>query len=204
MRRGGSFLHLKMGCGPLPKPARAAICGRFVLARAPQMSRAVWDLTLGRGRGDGKALLADLQDMRTQLPLGGLLHVHGTHQAGHLAQDLTDSGIKTRSLTLYKQDSVALSDDALTLIAGNAPVVAPLFSPRSAQIFAQAASHARAPLWLVALSPAVDAACALPAAHRHIAANPNATAMCNALADLLCQSSPTPAPAPLWPPISDA
>ena len=156
------------------------------------------------GRGDGKALLADLQDMHAQLPSGGLLHVHGAHQAGHLAQDLTDSGIKTRSLTLYKQDSVALSDDALTLIAGNAPVVAPLFSPRSAQIFAQAASHARAPLWLVALSPAVDAACPLPAAHRHIAANPNATAMCDALADLLCQSSPTPAPAPLWPPISDA
>ena len=152
------------------------------------------------GRGDGKALLADLKDMHTQLPLGGLLHVHGTHQAGHLAQDLTDSGIKARSLTLYRQDSAPLSDDALTLIAGNAPVVAPLFSPRSAEIFAHAASHARAPLWLVALSPAVDAACPLPTAHRRIAASPNAQAMCDALADLVCPSAPKPQASP----ISDA
>ncbi|MDP5307467.1 uroporphyrinogen-III synthase [Paracoccus spongiarum] len=74
-----------------------------------------------------------------------LLHPHGRH----LARDLPVEGV-----VVYDQIPQDLSPAALRLLAGAAPVVLPVMSPRSATLLAGMAGAARAPLWLAAISPA--------------------------------------------------
>jgi len=65
---------------------------------------------------------------------GPLLHLRGEHARGKIAEHLTSAGIETHSVVIYKQVSRPLSAEARTLIEGTAPVVLPLFSPRSAKL----------------------------------------------------------------------
>ena len=70
-----------------------------------------------------------------------------------------------------------LTADARAVLAGDAPVLLPVFSPRTAALLASAGPFA-APLHLVAMSGAVDAALGgLPCASRTVAARPDARAM---------------------------
>ena len=61
-------------------------------------------------------------------------------------------------ITVYDQQALPLSAAGRALLRGQAPVVLPLFSPRSARLAAQAARDAAAPLWLAAISAAAAAA----------------------------------------------
>lgn len=120
------------------------------------------------------------------MPPGPLLHLHGVETRGDIAARLTAGGIETREATVYDMQGQPLTDEARDLLAGPAPVVVPLFSPRSARLFAEAAAGVAAPLWLAALSPVVaEAARAIPAAERVTAATPDAAAMLEAVASLL-------------------
>lgn len=60
-------------------------------------------------------------------------------------------------MVVYDQLSQPLSDAARQALAGMAPVILPLFSPRSARILSEQVTQARAPLWLVPISPAAAA-----------------------------------------------
>ncbi|TJZ90447.1 uroporphyrinogen-III synthase [Paracoccus gahaiensis] len=114
-----------------------------------------------------------------------LIHPHGRH----LAHPLPVPGI-----VVYDQQPLPLTRQARDLLAGGAPVIVPVFSPRSARLLGQAvgadqAPHppsAPAPLWLVAISPAAAAAWAGPAPARCLlAAQPTTAAMEAAITQIM-------------------
>ncbi len=87
---------------------------------------------------------------------GPCLHIRGEHAVGDIAPRLDASGIPTREAILYRQVPHALSEEAQDLLRGDRPVILPLFSPRTADVFF--ANHGGRPrMTVVALSPAVSA-----------------------------------------------
>ncbi len=102
-------------------------------------------------RGDAAALMALIQ---REGEVGPLLHLRGVETRGDIAETLTRGGIETQNLIVYDQAEVSPSPEALTLIRGRQPLIVPLFSPRSARIFAQVAGP-RPGLWLAGMSAAV-------------------------------------------------
>lgn len=82
------------------------------------------------------------------------LHLCGRHTRGDIAKKLTSAGIPTRAQVIYDQKLLALNEPALTRLQASSPVIAPIFSPRSARQFADQ-RVGRAPIYVVALSDAV-------------------------------------------------
>jgi uroporphyrinogen-III synthase len=132
--------------------------------------------------GDAQALLRHLAAVR---PAGPLLHVRGEHARGDVAARLCQTGLETREVVLYRQILLPPNDAARRALRGSAPVVVPLFSPRTAEQFA--AQHTgRAPLYIAAMSRAVaDKVAHLPVRRLLVAERPDAPAMLNALSTLL-------------------
>lgn len=133
--------------------------------------------------GDAESLVALLTGRQAE---GPLVHARGREARGAVAARLTAAGIETSETIVYAQEPVPLSPGAAALLAGAGPVLAPLFSPRSAALFAAAAGAARAPLWLAAISrAAADEAAALAPARLAIAPEPSAEGMMAAVAALI-------------------
>jgi uroporphyrinogen-III synthase len=128
--------------------------------------------------------VADLVRLiRDARPKGALLHVRGAKVRGDPVADLQDIGVKVRPLVLYDQIALDLSPRAKAVLAGEKPVVLPLFSPRSAEILGRSAQGATAPLILVSLSDAVAQAWGGPVPKQAaIAVRPDANAMLDAIA----------------------
>ncbi len=98
---------------------------------------------------------------------------------------LQAAGRQAAGAVVYDQRPCPLTDAARALLDAPAPVLVPLFSPRTAALFAETAPH-RAALWVAALSSAVaDALGDLPVARRVTAARPDAAAMLAAIASLI-------------------
>lgn len=132
-------------------------------------------------QGDAEALIAlILRKAKT----GPLLHVHGAETRGDVAQRLSARGLQTESAIAYDQEERPLTAEAARLLHGHDPVLVPLFSPRTALLFAGAANQATAPLLIAALSPAVGQSCP-PGAYIRIAARPDAGAMLDAIGQML-------------------
>lgn len=128
---------------------------------------------------------------------GPFVHARGRIAHGALAQRLDVAGLPTTEVVIYDQIACDPGPEVAALLQGRAPVVLPLFSPRSARLVAKAAAGVSAPLHLVALSRAVadawatelragreakgDAAPPDPVRSLHIAARPDAGAMCAAV-----------------------
>ncbi|MBU2959669.1 uroporphyrinogen-III synthase [Citreicella sp. C3M06] len=102
-------------------------------------------------QGNADALVALI---RAQAPRGPLIHLRGTHSRGDVARRLTDAGIPVREAVIYDQPAQELSAEALMALSGQAPVILPLFSARTAQQVAQTPAG-RAPLIVAAISPEV-------------------------------------------------
>ncbi len=102
--------------------------------------------------GDAAALLKMIRAAPNE---GALLHLRGTHARGDLAATLTREGRATREAVIYDQPFLAPTSEARMALDGTVPVVAPLFSPRTAARFA-AVAHARAPLLIACMSKAVQ------------------------------------------------
>jgi uroporphyrinogen-III synthase len=153
----------------------AAFC---VGERTAQAARAA-GFSAHAARGTG----ADLaRVLAAALPTGArLYHPRGAHKAGDLAAALADTGIAIVEAVIYDQAAVPLTGDACAALMGRTPVIAPLFSPRTARLFADALpGDATARLTAVCLSPAVAAA--LPAGMaRIVAADPSQAALLDAL-----------------------
>ena len=121
----------------------------------------------------------DLVD-RMRGATGPLLHICGAERRGDIAGRLTASGTPTREHIAYDQQLLPLSDPARTALSGSLPVIAPLFSPRTARHFARAHEGA-APLWVPVISAAVaEALETLPVRGVDIAARPDMDAMVDA------------------------
>lgn len=141
--------------------------------------------------GDAVHLLADLRAAR---PAGPLLHLRGRHAACDLAAVLTAEGLNIRAVIAYEARFCPWSKAVIPALAAASCVIAPLFSPRAAEGFAQRlAGLVPKGLRLVAISPA----CAdrLPPALRarcRIAERPDGAAMLRSVADELSHTAAKP------------
>lgn len=131
--------------------------------------------------GDAGALVAA---MRADPPSGPVLHLHGAETRGDVAARLAAAGIAATAIAVYAQQPLPLSAAAHAWLDGPAPVVAPVYSPRTAALFAAAAAAAAAPLWLAAFSPAVARALP-PAARLAVAPRPDEAGMAVAIDTLI-------------------
>ena len=95
-------------------------------------------------------LVAFLLKHRPESPL---LHLRGEHTRGNIAHRLTESGLTVREQAVYQQRLLPLTPEAEAAANGTLPVIAPLFSPRTARQFADIWTGS-APLWLAAISQA--------------------------------------------------
>ena len=134
-------------------------------------------------QGDAEALLALILREKPQ----ALIHLRGREARGDLAQRLSAAGVFTQERVVYAQDAQPLSDEAVAVLSGKAPVLVPLFSPRSAEILGAAwqglATHA--PLVVVAISQAVAEAAAFCPTKPVLSAHPDAPSMLDAVLALL-------------------
>ncbi len=85
---------------------------------------------------------------------GPCLHIRGEHGVGNIAARLTAGGIETTEAVLYRQVAQPLNAAALALLQREAPVIIPLFSPRTARLIS-VGFEGDAPKFVVAMSPAV-------------------------------------------------
>lgn len=130
---------------------------------------------------DAEALVAMI---RRDAPQGPLVHLRGTHSRGDIAGQLSAGGIPTDEAVIYDQPALPLSQEAQEALQGPVPVIAPLFSPRTARLLA--GHTVRAPLSVAAMSESVAKAVAsLHIMELKIAQRPDAPAMLTATADLI-------------------
>ncbi|QYZ69862.1 uroporphyrinogen-III synthase [Neotabrizicola shimadae] len=154
--------------GPLP---RRAFC---VGGRTAEAAHAA-GLEAMSAEGDAAALAALILSAS---PEGPLLWLRGEDTAGDLAGTLARAGVRLEQAVVYRQDPQPLSPTAQALLRGPDPVIVPLFSPRTAGLFAEAAIGGTAPLHLCSMSAAVDrAASDLAVRSRTIAARPTGEAL---------------------------
>jgi uroporphyrinogen-III synthase len=136
--------------------------------------------------GDAEALL---QMILGSAGGGLLLHLRGEHARGDIVPRLRAAGRAAAEANAYRQTEQPLSAEARAALQGGAPVVVPLFSPRSAAILAAQGPFA-APLWVVAMSAATArAAAALEPAHISHVDKPDGQAMLSAIVDSLSAAS---------------
>ncbi len=157
---------------------------RSALASASLAARSV--LTVGettaelaRASGaDAKALGEDIESFLANAGhIGGrVLYCRGVHSRGELAQRLREAGADIEEAILYDQVSKRPSTAAQRLLSGSAPVVAPVFSPRTARLLSGFAPIT-APFTVIAMSPAVAKAWNGPGDVR-VSPEPTSAAMC--------------------------
>jgi uroporphyrinogen-III synthase len=140
------------------------------------------------GPGDAKALVAHIIAAQ---PTGRLAHIRGIHARGDVAQSLNAAGLICQDVVAYDQLVRDLTPEAKTVLAGHTPVIAPLFSPRSATIFKQQGPFA-APVHVAAMSAAVrDALDPLAVVRMDVAGRPDAAGMVAAVVGLLSGVCPS-------------
>ena len=160
-------------------PGLTAWC---VGARTAEAARAA-GLTPVSADGDAAALV---RLILTTGVTGPLLHLRGAHVASDVATALTGAGVPCAELVCYRQEARPLSPQAKAALAGPAPVMLPLFSPRTVSIMARNAPFA-GQVTAIAISEAVaQAAEALRPGTIIRATRPDAEAMreatCRAIA----------------------
>ncbi|MFV0410131.1 MAG: uroporphyrinogen-III synthase [Paracoccus sp. (in: a-proteobacteria)] len=148
--------------------------GRPALCVGPQTAAAAraagFAVTEGPGDAEGLIpLLAGREDW---------LHLHGRH----LARRLPVPGI-----AVYDQIAQPLNEPARMALRGTRPLILPLLSPRSAALLSEALNampDIMAPIAVISISAAVDAAYQGPARLRQIAVQPARAAMISQIAAL--------------------
>ncbi|SFD67853.1 uroporphyrinogen-III synthase [Roseivivax sediminis] len=132
--------------------------------------------------GDIDALFAHLVAERVS---GPVVHLRGAISRGDLAGRLRAAGIDAADAVLYDQPVREFTSEAQDALAGPIPVVAPLFSPRTARAFALHRPFG-APILAAAMSEAVAEAFCPAAPHKlAVAIRPDAAAMVVTAAELL-------------------
>lgn len=143
-----------------PGAGRTAFCVGPATARAARKA----GFRVIEGPGDAARLAPMLAGQH------GLVHPHGRH---------VTAGLPVAGIVVYDQIAQDLPDAGRAVLAGFAPVIWPLFSPRSARLAARAAQGACAPVHAVAISPA--AAAPWPDKGVTVAASPDAAGLIAAI-----------------------
>ena len=118
-----------------------------------------------------------------------LVHIGGRERRGDVAVRLTQAGIPTTEHVAYEQTLLPLPRPAFAALRGPAPVIAPLFSPRTARHFARTVKPS-VPLWLPVISPAAaEPLESLGSSRVLIAKAPDADAMVDATLEAYRQAT---------------
>ncbi|TDL89254.1 uroporphyrinogen-III synthase [Meridianimarinicoccus aquatilis] len=140
------------------------------------------------GPGDAAGLIATIAGLKCAQEAAPLVHLHGAHVTGNVSGALAAHGIPTRGAVVYDQRPCPISQQARRLLAGSAPVILPLFSPRSAKLLTGDLAVSQAPLWIAAISPAVAQAVNVHSAAElqiRVARHPDADEIIAEIAELL-------------------
>ncbi len=166
--------------------AGAGLMAFCVGARTAAAARAAGLVPVDAPPGDLGRLIDRIAARGWSADRGPLVHLHGAHVTGDAVAALAARGVAARGAVVYDQRARPLSDAARRLLAGDAPVIVPVFSPRSARLVAPALAMARAPVRIAAISPRAAAALDVHGAARvRVARSPDADAMIEAVAALL-------------------
>ncbi|WP_289042885.1 uroporphyrinogen-III synthase [uncultured Aliiroseovarius sp.] len=92
--------------------------------------------------------------MRTQPDPGAIIYLRGSHVATDIPAALDGLAIQGDAARTYRQEEQALSQAACEAIEGDAPVILPLYSPRSARLVGQAVKRIGQQLHVIAISDA--------------------------------------------------
>jgi uroporphyrinogen-III synthase len=117
---------------------------------------------------------------------GPCLHLRGSHTRGDLAARLASMDKAASEAVVYDQLTLPPTRAAQAMIAGTDPIIAPIFSPRSAHLLSRFISR-RPDVTVVAMSEAVAAA-SRTIGEVHIAAAPTVEGMCTATVASLGQA----------------
>ena len=142
------------------------------------------------GGGDADALVAAILGSGDP---GPFVHLRGAHARGEVAGRLRAGGRATDDRVVYEQRAVPLSRDAVDVLRGGGPVVAPLFSPRSAALLVAGAGNPGAPPRVVAMSAAVAEVARAAGWPARVADRADAGAMAVATAECLAIDGPNAA-----------
>jgi uroporphyrinogen-III synthase len=131
--------------------------------------------------GDAGALIRAIVESGDK---GPFCHLRGAHARGDVAENLRKAGRICDEVVIYDQVAQPPSDAARAWLDGSLPVIVPLFSPRTAALFAACAPF-RAPLFVAAMSAAVGEALGdLGCVRVTTATRPDAAAMQDAVQGL--------------------
>jgi len=173
-----------------PLVARVPAEGRRAYCVGRKTARAALDagFQVVEGGGDAAALLDVIRSAQRG---GRLLHARGEEIAFPLYEKLNSAGIETVEAVLYRQKPQSFPPELLARIAAAGPVLAPIFSPRSARLLAAQLQGRDLTLRIAAISPAVaEAAAALDPEALEIATRPDAAGVEDALARLIGAADP--------------
>ncbi len=148
----------------MPEVAHVIFTSARAVARAPDgtgltawcVGNATAQAALSKGfnvenaAGDADALVKLIGSQR---PVGPMVHLAGRHRRGDIAARLTAAGLHCTTVEVYDQIAVPIRQELIAAAAGSAPLVVPIFSPRSAQNVLKL--NFAAPLHIVAISDAV-------------------------------------------------
>jgi uroporphyrinogen-III synthase len=134
--------------------------------------------------GDAETLA---QAIRNDPPNGRILYVRGVDTRGNILEKLQSFGIDADVAIVYAQEPQPLTPDARALLASDADLIVPLFSPRTATLYRNALPQdIRARIHFATMSATVaDALAGLPHAALAIADHPDADSMLDAVETLL-------------------
>jgi uroporphyrinogen-III synthase len=156
-----------------PRTARVAAGAGFTDVRA--------------GDSDGLALTAAII---ASGHAGPFLHVRGAHVARDLAGTLAAAGMQVEQVIAYDQPPLPMTPQAMGLMRSPGRVLLPLFSPRAAELAGLSMVQAGGGPLIAAISEAVArAAAGLRPSSLVIARRPDASAMLDALDDLIDASA---------------
>ncbi|MEM7721637.1 MAG: uroporphyrinogen-III synthase [Pseudomonadota bacterium] len=134
-----------------------------VEARRDLLVWCVGDRTAAAAQAEGFSAMSangaadDLLAMITKAASAGrLLHLHGVHTRGDLVPRLRAAGIDAVGLAIYDQVETPVPAALKAALSQSGPVIIPLFSPRTAALFAEAAGASPGARYIpVAFSDAV-------------------------------------------------
>lgn len=178
------LFELRPTGAPVPPTGEIVLTsGRAVEALEPGVlaGRRAWCVgprTAAMAREAGAEIVgqaADAAGLRVAMAAAGVraaVHLRGDHVAG----DLALPGLNLEEIRVYESKDRPLTPEASRLLAGTGAVLAPVFSPRSARLLAQAAGTSLGRLTVVAISAAAAAPVA-GAARVTVAPRPDGAAM---------------------------
>ena len=123
-------------------------------------------------------------------PKGALLHLRGRETRGNIGNLLQSAGIDTVDAVIYAQDALPLAHPAVDALLSQIPILVPLFSPRTAALFATELARIQtvSPLFIAAMSGEVALEVAKLGAQVTVADRPDAGAMADVVAVLLAKA----------------